>query len=173
VYVEFDVDDPAVRRYRQAFRKDQKDDGPEPPLKDLKIPVAVALSGEEGFPHKGVIDFADNEVDPNTGTMLVRGVLPNPSRILDAGAQARVRIPVSDPHKAMLISERAIATDQGRKVVYVVNDKDVVERRFVTVDRLIDGMQVIKEGLKPDDRVIVNGIQRVRDGMKVQPQRDQ
>ena len=118
-------------------------------------------------PITGVIDFADNRVNPGTGTIQVRGVLPNPKRLLDAGMRARVRVRVSDPHKALMVTERAIGTDQGRKFVYVVNDQDVVERRDIELDRLIDGMQVIKEGLKPDDWVIVNGIQRVRDGMKV------
>jgi multidrug efflux pump subunit AcrA (membrane-fusion protein) len=83
--------------------------------------------------------------------------------------RARVRIPVGDPHKAMLVTERAVGNDQGRKFLYVVNDKKVVERRDVKLGRLADGMQVILEGLKPDEWVIVNGIQRVRDAMEVEP----
>src|SRR5207248_10054985 len=101
--------------------------GSETSVKDLKIPVNVGLAGEDGYPHKGVIDFADNRVNPSTGTIQVRGVLPNPTRILDSGMRARVRVPVSDPHKALMVTERAIGTDQGRKFVYVVNDQDVVE----------------------------------------------
>jgi len=80
-------------------------------------------------------------------------------------------VPVSDPYKALRVSERAIGTDQGRKFVYLVNSQNVVERRDVVLDRVIDGLQVVREGLKPDDWVIVNGIQRVRDGMKVDPKR--
>src|SRR5207249_660875 len=108
-------------------------------------------------------------VNPSTGTIQVRGVLPNAKRILDAGMRARVRVPVSDPHQALLITERAVGTDQGRKFVYVVNDKNIAERRDVQLDRVSDGLQVVREGLKPQDWVIVNGIQRVRDGAKVEP----
>jgi RND family efflux transporter MFP subunit len=140
-------------------------------VKDLKIPIQVALEGEEGFPHKGVIDFADNRVNPSTGTIQVRGVLANTQRIFDAGMRARVRVPVSDPHKAVLVTERAIGTDQGQKFVYAVNDQNVVERRDVKLDRVINGLQVVREGVKPEDWIIVNGIQRVRDGATVDPKR--
>jgi RND family efflux transporter MFP subunit len=172
MYVYFDVDERAISRYRRVYRKDPVDaGGAQPTVKDLKIPVAVALEGEEGHPHQGVLDFVDNRVNPSTGTIQVRGVLPNPKRILDAGMRARVRIPIGDPHKAILVTERAVGNDQGRKFLYVVNDQDVVERRDVKLDRLSDGLQVIKEGLKAEDWVIVNGIQRVRDAMKVAPKR--
>jgi RND family efflux transporter MFP subunit len=171
VYVYFDVDERALLRYRRNFRKGSGGGGEEPSLKDLKIPVNVALEGEEGYPHKGVIDFADNRVNPSTGTIQVRGVLANASRIFDSGMRARVRIPVGEPHKALLFTERAVGTDQGRKFVYVVNDQNVVERRDVKLGRLTDGLQVVREGVKPGDWVIVNGIQRVRDGAKVEPNR--
>jgi RND family efflux transporter MFP subunit len=171
MYVYFDVPERALLRYRQHFRKSPNSSGAEPSVKDLKIPVHVGLEGEEGYPRKGVIDFADNRVNPGTGTIQVRGVLDNPKRILDAGMRARVRVPVSDPHKALMVTERAVGTDQGRKFVYVVNDQNVVERRDVRLDRLSDGLQVVREGVKPEDWVIVNGIQRVRDGAKVEPKR--
>jgi RND family efflux transporter MFP subunit len=169
MYVYFDVDERALLRYRRHFRKGENKGGVEPSVKDLKIPVNVALEGEEGYPHKGVIDFADNRVNPSTGTIQVRGLLPNTTRILDAGMRARVRIPVSDPHKSLMITERAVGTDQGRKFVYVVNDQNVAERRDVKLGRLHDGLQVVQEGVKPEDWIIVNGIQRVRDGAKVEP----
>jgi RND family efflux transporter MFP subunit len=171
MYVYFDVDERALLRYREHFRKGRTGSGPEPSLKDLKIPVEVALEGEEGYPHKGVIDFADNHVNPSTGTIQVRGVLPNTKRILDSGMRARLRVPVSDPTKSLMITERAVGTDQGRKFVYVVNDQNVVERRDVKLGRVSDGLQVVQEGVKPEDWVIVNGIQRVRDGAKVEPNR--
>jgi RND family efflux transporter MFP subunit len=166
MYVYFDVDERALLRYRKHFRKGQKDDAS---VKDLKIPVHIGLEGEDGYPHQGVIDFVDNRVNPSTGTIQVRGVLPNDKRILDAGMRARVRIPVSDPHKSLLITERAIGTDQGLKFVYVVNDQNVVERRDVKLGPLSDGLQVVLKGVKPEDRIIVNGIQRVRDGATVDP----
>jgi RND family efflux transporter MFP subunit len=171
MYVYFDVDERGLLRYRQHFRKAPSEGGAEPSVKDLKIPVHVGLEGEDGFPHQGVIDFADNRVNPSTGTIQVRGVLPNAKRILDAGMRARVRVPVSDPQKALLVTERAIGTDQGRKFVYVVNDQNVVERKDIKLGRLSDGLQVVREGVKPEDWVIVNGIQRVRDGAKVDPKR--
>src|SRR5262249_22202063 len=171
MYVYFDVDERALLRYRRQLRKGQNEGGAEPSVKELKIPVNVALEGEEGHPHKGVIDFADNRVNPSTGTIQVRGVLPNTTRILDAGMRARVRVPVSDPRKSLMVIERAVGTDQGRKFVYVVNDQNVVERRDVKLDRLSEGLQVVREGVKPEDWVIVNGIQRVRDGAKVEPKR--
>jgi multidrug efflux system membrane fusion protein len=168
MYVYFDVDERSLLRYRRDFRKEKQGEV-EPSIKDLKIPVLVALEGDKGYPHKGVLDFADNRVNPSTGTIQVRGVLPNTTRILDSGLRARVRIPVGKPRKALLITERAIGTDQGRKFVYVVNAENVAERRDVELDRLSEGLQVVGEGLKPEDQVIVNGIQRVRDGMTVEP----
>jgi multidrug efflux pump subunit AcrA (membrane-fusion protein) len=99
----------------------------------------------------------------------VRGVLPNTERILDAGMRARLRVPIGNPRKSLMVTERAVGTDQGRKFVYVVNGENVVERRDVTLGRLSEGLQVIEEGVKPEDRIIVNGIQRVRDGAKVEP----
>jgi membrane fusion protein, multidrug efflux system len=171
IYVYFDVDERALLRYRTSVRKTQNDGGPEPSLKDLKIPVHVGLEGETGYPHKGVIDFADNRVNPSTGTIQVRGILPNTKRILDAGMRARVRVPIGDPHESLLVTERAIGTDQGLKFVYRVNDQNAVERRDVQLGRLSDGLQVILDGVKPEDWVIVNGIQRVRDGAKVEPKR--
>jgi RND family efflux transporter MFP subunit len=169
MYVYFDVDERSLLRYRQHFRKPTKEGEPEPSVKDLKIPVNVGLEGEEGYPHKGVIDFADNRVNPSTGTIQVRGVLPNSKRILDAGMRARLRVPVTDPQKSLLVTERAVGTDQGRKFLYVVNDQNFVERRDVKLGRLSDGLQVVQAGVNPGDRVVVNGLQRVRDGAKVEP----
>lgn len=171
MYVYFDVPERALFGYRQHFRKAPADGGAEPSVKELKIPVYVGVEGESGYPHAGVIDFADNRINPSTGTVQIRGVLPNDKQILDAGMRARVRVPVSDPHKAVMVTERAIGTDQGRKFVYVVNDQNVVERRDVQLDRVSDGLQVVREGVKPDDWIVVNGIQRVRDGAKVEPRR--
>jgi len=169
MYVYFDIDERSLLRYKTIYRKDSQ--STEMNVKDLKIPVHVALEGEEGHPHQGVIDFGDNRVNPSTGTLQVRGVLPNPKRVLESGMRARVRIPVGDPHKAVLVTERAVGNDQGRKFLYVVNDQDVVERRDVKLGRLDGGLQVITEGIKPSESVIVNGIQRVRDAMKVAPKK--
>lgn len=167
MYVYFDIDERSLLRYKTIYRKG--DQSTEINVKDLKIPVHVALEGEEGYPHQGVIDFGDNRVNPSTGTIQVRGVLPNPKRMLESGMRARVRIPVGDPHQSVLVTERAVGNDQGRKFLYLVNDQNVVERRDVKLGRLVGGLQVVQEGVKPADWVIVNGIQRVRDAMKVAP----
>jgi RND family efflux transporter MFP subunit len=169
MYVSFDVDERSWLRYLHLYRKDKVADGTEPPLRDLKIPVFVALEGEEGYPHEGVLFFADNRVNPSTGAKEVRGELTNKKRLFEDGMRARVRVPIGEPHSALMIVGRAIGIDQGKKFVYIVNAENVVERRDVVLDREVDGLQVIREGLKPDDWVIVNGIQRVREGMKVDP----
>ncbi len=171
MYVYFDVDERSLLRYRRTGAGRNADPAKQASLKELKIPVYVGLEGESGYPHHGFLDFADNRVNPSTGTVQARGELPNPERLLDAGMRARVQVPISDPRKAILITERAIGTDQGQKYVYVVNDQNGVERRDVKLGRFTDGMQLVAGGLKPTDWVIVNGIQRVRDGMKVQPER--
>jgi multidrug efflux system membrane fusion protein len=169
IYVTFYVDERALLRYRRDFSKIREKQNEQASIKELKIPVEVALEGEEGYPHKGLLDFADNRVDPKTGTIQVRGELKNPNRIIDAGMRARVRIPVSEPYKALLITDRAIGTDQGLKYVYVVDADKVAKRRDVQLGRLKDGLRVIEKGLEPGDEVIVNGIQLVRPEMKVDP----
>jgi len=171
IYVYFDVPERALLRYKEIYRKDNKEASDQPSVKDLRIPLYVGLEGEKGYPQKGVIDFGDNRVNPSTGTIQARGVLPNPRGVLNAGMRARVRVPIGDPHKSLMVTERAIGTDQGRKFVYIVNGEDLVERRDVQLGRLNDGLQVLLEGVTPEDWVIVNGIQRVRDGAKVNPKR--
>lgn len=171
IYVYFDVDERSMIGYRDKFRPEIKPNSPEPPVKDLHIPVYVALEGEEDYPHKGEIDFADNRVNPSTGTIQVRGLLSNAKRLFDDGMRARVRVPIGDPRKAVVVTERAIANDQGKKFVYVVTEQNIVQRRDVELGRLLDGLQVIQQGLQSGEWVIVNGIQRVREGMKAEPNR--
>lgn len=168
VYVYFDVDERSLLRYRHLRAKELKA-APNATIRDLKIRVEVALEGETEFGHKGMLDFADNQVNPSTGTIQVRGELPNPQRLMDAGMRARVQIPVSEPADVLMVPERAVGSEQGLKYVYVVNDKNVVERRDVELDRVWQGKQIVRKGLQKNDRVIVNGIQRVRDGMEVKP----
>jgi RND family efflux transporter MFP subunit len=166
MYVNFSVDERSLLRYRELYSKERKE---KTTVKDLKIPVFVALEGQTGYPAKGLIDFVDNRVNSGTGTIAVRGVLSNDDRLLEDGMRARVRVPVGEPQEKILITERALGTDQGNKYVYVVNDKNKVERRDVTVGRVEEGLQVILDGLGPQDWIIVNGIQRVRDGLEVRP----
>ncbi len=131
--------------------------------------MALGLATEEGFPHQGTINFVDNQVNPKTGTLRVRGVFPNKDETLSAGFFARVRVPLGPPHQALLVSDRALDSDQGQKILYVVNDKNEVVSRPVRVGALHDGLRAIEDGLKPGERVIVNGLQLVRPGITVEP----
>jgi membrane fusion protein, multidrug efflux system len=137
------------------------------------VPVLMGLADEAGFPHIGHINFGNNTVSASTGTILVRGAFDNPAnplgkRLLRPGMFVRVRLPLGKPHPAILVAERALQSDQGQKFLMVVNDKNVVEyRRVATGPLQEDGLRVISEGLKPGDRVIVEGLQMVRPEMAV------
>jgi RND family efflux transporter MFP subunit len=164
MYAYFDVDERTVQRVKQLIREGQlrsADDG--------KVPVWLGLANEDGFPHRGAVNFIDNQVNPRTGTLKVRGVFPNKDEALSPGYFARVRVPISAPHQALLVTERALDTDQGQKVLYVVNEKNEVVSRPVRLGALHDGLREITEGLKPGERVIVNGLQQVRPGLTVEP----
>jgi RND family efflux transporter MFP subunit len=170
VYVYFNMDERAVLQYQEYALKTGMDLHPQR-LKDLKIPIEIALGTEEGFPHAGILDFADNKVDRSTGTLRVRGLFQNDSGILSPGLFVRVRIPFGVPHQALLVTDRAIGTDQRQKYLTIVNaSKDnVVEHRPVKVGRLLDGMRVIESGVQPEDLVVVKGLLRARPGVKVKP----
>ena len=115
-------------------------------MKDLKIPVEIGLANEEGFPHAGILDFLDNKVDRGTGTICARGVFDNAKQYLTPGLFVRVRIPFGKPHQALLVSERAIGTDQRQKYLLTVNKENVVEYRRIKVGSLRDGLRVIEVG---------------------------
>ena len=124
------------------------------------------------FPLTGVLDFVNNTVDPQTGTIVLRGKFANPYAtdkppLLMPGYFVRVRLDESLPHKTLLISQRAIGTDQGDKYVYILDDKNKVVYRRLTLGMVFDGLQAIEDGLKPGDRVVVNGLQRIRPGDEV------
>jgi RND family efflux transporter MFP subunit len=164
MYAYFDVDEYVALRVRRLVREG-KSDSP----RDGGYPVYLGLASEDGHPHQGTIDFADNQVNPKTGTIRLRGVFPNKDQVLLPGLFARVRTPIGRPHKALLVSDRAIDSDQGRKGLYVVNDSNEVVWRPVRVGGLHDGLREITDGLKPGERVIVNGLQQVRQGTTVEP----
>lgn len=130
-----------------------------------KAPVAVGLADEAAFPHIGAIDFVDNHLDANTGTILVRAIVPNPDKRLAPGLFARVKVAASAAAPTALVAERAILTDQDRKYVYVL-EGDTVARRDIELGRTIDGMRVVNKGVKAGDRVVVDGIQKVFPGAK-------
>jgi RND family efflux transporter MFP subunit len=136
-----------------------------------KIPLELGLANETGFPHKGHLDFVDSTLDPGTGTMLLRGLFPNPGppHFLYPGLFVRVRLPINERKNALLISERALGLDQGGRYLLVVDSENKVEQRYVEIGALRDGMRVINDGLMPEDRVVVKGIQRAIPGGKVTP----
>lgn len=172
IYVYFDVDERTLLRFRERHPPDAGRGNALPSVAELKIPVQLGLATDEGFPRGGVIDFADNRVNPATGTVRVRGAFDNAKREFKPGLFARVRIPVSEPYPALLVAETALGTDQGRKFVLVVNAENIVERRFVKPGPPQgDGLRVISDGLKSGDWVVVNGLQRARPGKPVTPQR--
>jgi RND family efflux transporter MFP subunit len=167
IYAYFDVDERSYLKYARVARN-----GTRTGSHEVKIAVALGLADERGFPHQGRLDFVDNRLDPNTGTMTGRAVLPNPELMLTPGLFARVRIPGSGKYSALLLPDEAIGTDQTQRFAFVVNDQNTVEYRKVELGPLIDGVRVIRGGLKPEDWVIVNGVQRVKTGAKVDPQRN-
>lgn len=171
MHVYFDADERALLTFQQRARaagKDPVSSGKS--LKEAQIPVEVALVTDEGFPHKGVLDFAENRVDASTGTIQVRGEVPNENRVLTPGLFVRVRVPAGEPYEAVLIPERAIGTEQGRKFVFVVDSSNVAHQKTVKLGKLIDGFRVVTEGVKADDQIITNGLQRARDKSPVDPQ---
>ncbi len=136
----------------------------------------MGLQGEEGFPHNGTVDFVNNQVNPATGSLLVRGVFPNPlppggSRMLIPKLFTRIRLPIGQPHPALLVSERAILSDGDLKFVYVVNAQGQIERKRIETGSLeSDGLRAITKGLDANDEVVVGGLQHVEPGMSVQSQ---
>jgi RND family efflux transporter MFP subunit len=164
MYAYFDVDEHTALRVRHLVREG-KADSP----RDGGFPVSLGLANEEGHPHQGTVNFVDNQVNPKTGTIRLRGVFPNKDQVLLPGLFARVRTPIGRPHQALLVSERALDTDQGQKILYGVNDKNEVEIRPVRLGALHNGLREIADGLKQGERVVVEGMQNVRPGVTVEP----
>jgi RND family efflux transporter MFP subunit len=168
MYVYFDIDERTML-LAQHMAGEEGDKLNAAHIKDRKIPVEINLANEEGFPHIGLIDFVDNKVDTSTGTISARGVFDNSTRYLTPGLFVRVRVPSSDPHQALLVAESALGTDRDKKFLLVVDKDDVAQYHQVRLGSPQGDLRVIEAGIKPDDLIIVNGIQRVRPGMKVTP----
>ena len=136
---------------------------------NTKNPVYLALGNETEYAHKGYMDFVDNRVNTATGTLMGRAVFQNPDHYLAPGMFVRVRLIGKGKYQGALINDRAIATDQDRKYVLVVGEGDKVEYRAIRTGPMVEGLRVVRDGVKAGDRVIVNGLQRVRPGMVVKP----
>jgi multidrug efflux system membrane fusion protein len=165
IYVYFDMDEATYLKYNRLYFE-----GKRPSSRENPNPVQVTLTGETKPSHDGKVNFLDNRLDVSTGTLRVRAVVPNKDLSILPGQFGRVRLIASAPYEALLLPDTAIATDQSRKIVFVVKDDNTVEAKPVTLGPLDEGLRVIREGLKAEDRVIVDGLQRARVGAKVTPQ---
>jgi multidrug efflux system membrane fusion protein len=164
IYIYFDMDEATYLKYNKLWFE-----GRRPSSRDTPNPVQVSLAGETKPSHDGKMDFLDNRLDVSTATLRSRAIIPNKDLSILPGQFGRVRLIGSAPYEALLLPDTAIATDQSRKIVFVVNSENMVEVRPVTLGPLDDGLRVIREGLKAEDKVIVDGLQRARVGAKVAP----
>ncbi|MFL5330108.1 MAG: efflux RND transporter periplasmic adaptor subunit [Gemmataceae bacterium] len=164
MYAYFDVDERTLLRLRRMVRE-----GRIQSAREAALPVELGLTDEEGFSMNGTIDFVDNRLVTNTGTLRVRGLFANPKRILSPGLFVRIRMPVGQPRPAIMVPEQSLGTDQGQKFIYVVDDKNVVQYRRVKVGPQQENLRAIEQGVAMGDRVIVSGLQRVRPGLTVDP----
>jgi RND family efflux transporter MFP subunit len=176
MYVYFNLNENDLLRVMSMWRNRVKEKDLDP-SKDsdakAEIPLYLGLANEDGYPHEGIMDFAESGVDTATGTLQLRGVFPNPgpARVFVPGLFARMRMPIDKREKALMVTERAIGADQGGNYLLTVNSDNVVEKKPIRMGQLVDGLRVIDEGLPPGERVIVKGVQRARPGGKVDPQK--
>jgi RND family efflux transporter MFP subunit len=164
IYASFDVDEQTLLRLRRLIREGKIVSARTEPTK-----VLIGLSDEEGYSLSGVISIIDNIVDPGTGTQRVWATVDNSRMLLSHGMFVRIRLPVGKPKPSLVIPEEALGSDQGQRYVYVLNDRDEVVYRQVKLGPQVERLRVITEGVNPDDRVVVSGLQRIRTGIKVVP----
>ena len=165
IYVNFNVNEQDVLLVRAEARRRGMT-----PADLTHLPLQVGLQTEEGYPHQGNLDYASPTINQSTGTLAVRGVIPNPDRVLLPGFFVRVRVPVDQEQNALLVPDTAQGSDQGGRYVLVVNKDDIVEQRKVKPGQIEGTLRVIEDGLKPDDRVVIGGLLRAIPGQKVDPQ---
>jgi RND family efflux transporter MFP subunit len=165
IYVLSDVDETTALRFKrlaleQKLERDEQG----------RIAVEMALADEQDFPRKGFVESVDNRLNPGTGSILVRSAFPNPDELIIPGLFVRARIPVGQPKPTLLISDRAIGTDQSQKFVLTLTSSNTVAYRPVKIGPAVDGKRVIREGLVAGEKVVVNGLAKVRPGMPVTPE---
>jgi len=166
VYVYVDADERSVLKYRRQAKK-----GGRGSLGEEQTPVELAVADELSFPHQGHLDYISPREDAATGTLSLRGVFANPDELLSPGFFARMRIRASAPYPAILVPDRAIGTDQAQRFVWVVNQENQVEYRKVVLGAHIGQSRVITEGLKPGEWAVIEGVQKLKPGVKVNPER--
>lgn len=165
IYVYFDSDEQTYLKYAGLSRT--RSTASTAAGATSRARAHVGLIDEEGFPHEAALDFIDNRVDPASGTIRLRAVLPNHDHRFAPGLFARVRIDGGAPYTATLIRDDAVGTDQDRKFVYILKPDGTVDYRAVQLGPVVDGLRVITSGLKPGDKVVINGLQHIRPGVKV------
>jgi len=165
IYVNFNVNEQDVLRFREEARKRGIT------FNDIrKLPVEVGLQTETGYPHKGKLDYVSPTLNQSTGTLAVRGLLPNPDRSLLPGFYVRIRVPFDEQQSALLVPDAALGSDQAGRYVLVVSGENVVEQRTVQTGPVEGDLRVIESGLKSDDKVVIAGLLRAIPGQKVDPQ---
>jgi multidrug efflux system membrane fusion protein len=164
---EFTFDEASLLRYDRSARQHA-----EQPVRGFSLPVKLRLIDEPDFTHQGTMDFVDNVIERSTGTIRGRAFFDNKNELFVPGMFGRVQIPAGPPAQALLVPDAAIGTDQARKFVFVVEPDNSVKQAYVTLGQTVGDMRVVREGLTPDSRVVVNGLMRVRPGVKVTPQEE-
>ena len=162
IYAYFDINERTVLRLRRMMEEGKIESADK-----AKLKVGVALADEDAPSHEGTIDFFDSQVDAATGTLRVRATIVNNSKLLSPGLFVRLRFPVGEPHLATLIPEEALVSDQGQRFIYVIGPDNKTAYRRVKIGMLVNGRRVIEEGVKPTEKVVVQGLQRVKEGTTV------
>ena len=165
IYAYFNVDERAVLKYQQLIRQGKIADA-----RSASVPVYLQLENEKSFPHEGVIDFVNNQFNSSTGTLQVRGVFLNANAFLTPGAFVRVRVAAGPMHEAILVTDRAVGTDQGSKYVLALDDQNVLGVKQVELGPEVEVLRVVRSGLTGEEQVIINGIINARPGSKVSPE---
>jgi RND family efflux transporter MFP subunit len=166
IYFEFTFDEASYLRYQRLATA-----GQDVASRNAGVQVAIKLIDENDFEHEGRMDFVDNVIDRSTGTIRGRAVFANPKEVFTPGMFARVRVPGTPPYEGLLVPDVAIGTEQARRFVMVVDDQDTARPKYVTLGPVTkDGLRIIKDGIGPDDRVVVSGLMQARPGQKVRPE---
>lgn len=167
IWAYFEVDEQAYLKYSRLNLSGQR-----PSSREVQNPVQVAVADEPNFPHTGWMDFVDNQLDPETGTLQGRAVVPNPDLLFSPGQFVRLRLAGSGRYEAVLIPDEAIGTDQAQRFVWVIDAENKAQYRKVTLGPRYEGKRIIREGLTGNDRIVVSGLQRVRPNIVVAPEEE-
>lgn len=165
VYAYFEVDEQAYLKYSRLNLSGQR-----PSSREVQNPVEIGVADEPNFPHRGWMDFVDNQIDSATGTMQGRAVVPNPDLLLSPGQFVRLRLAGSGRYEAVLVPDDAIGTDQAQRFVWALDDENRAQYRKVTLGPLYEGKRIVREGLAGKDRIVTSGLQRVRPNIVVAPE---